>query len=306
MKRMKKIMLFAAATLALAACNNDDEYADNGPVAVQITATIGENAMTRASNTSWAAGDKIGITTLRKGESKYINMEYTTTAGDGVFTGTPMYFQDKTEPVTFTAYYPFTGSEGADPGVIEAYTSAEYQAADKQPEIDFLHDRRSSIKGSDPKVNFVFSHRMSKLTLTFKNGTGADVGKITSYAIEGLTLKGTFDPASEKGDCTATEAEGAETLTIDLAQAGVTVENEKSIPSLILFPQHTGEKEIKLHIYTNDGQHYGCRLQFGGGNLEASNDYRYTITVNRTELDVDKATIAGWGKKELDGEATLQ
>lgn len=80
---MKKILLFAAATLALAACNNDDEYVDNGPVAVQVTATIRENAMTRASNTSWAAGDKIGITTLRKDESKYINMEYTTTAGDG-------------------------------------------------------------------------------------------------------------------------------------------------------------------------------------------------------------------------------
>lgn len=82
---------FAAATLALAACNNDNEYVDNGPVAVQVTATIGENAMTRASNTSWAAGDKIGITTLRKGESKYINMEYTTEKGDGVFTGNTMY-----------------------------------------------------------------------------------------------------------------------------------------------------------------------------------------------------------------------
>lgn len=303
---MKRFLLFAAATLALAACNNDDKYADNGPVAVQVTATIGENVLTRASNTSWATGDKIGITTLRLGVNKYVNMEYTTEQGDGVFTGETMYFQDKTEPVTFTAYYPFTGIEGTDPGVIEARTSAEYQTADKQPEIDFLHDRRASIKGSDPKVNFMFSHRMSKLTLTFKNGTGADVGKITSYSIEGLTLKGTFNPASEKGDCVATETEGAETLTIDLAQAGVTVENEKSIPSLILFPQHTGEKEIKLHIYTNDNQHYGCRLQFGGGNLEASNDYQYTITVNRTGLDVEKATIVDWGKKELDGEATLQ
>ncbi len=303
---MKKILLFAAATLALAACNNDDEYVDNGPVAVQVTATIGENAMTRASNTSWAVGDKIGITTLRKDESKYINMKYTTTAGDGVFTGNTMYFQDKTEPVTFTAYYPFTGSEGTAPGIIEAHTSAEYQTADRQPEIDFLHDRRASITGSDPKVNFMFSHRMSKLTLTFKNGTGADVGKITSYSIDGLTLKGTFDPASEKGDCVATETENAETLTIDLAQAGVTVENEKSIPSLILFPQHTGEKQIMLHIYTNDSQHYGCRLQFGGGNLAASNDYQYTITVNRTGLDVEKATIVDWGEKKLDGEATLQ
>lgn len=303
---MKKILLFAAATLALAACNNDDEYVDNGPVAAQVTATIGESAMTRAINTSWTAGDKIGITTLRQGVSKYVNMEYTTENGDGVFTGEAMYFQDKTEPVTFTAYYPFKGTEGMAPGIIQAETSAEYQTAEKQPGIDFLHDRRASITGSNPKVKFMFSHRMSKLTLKFKNGTGADVSKITSYDIEGLTLKGTFDPASDNGDCVATENEGAETLTIDLAQAGVTVENGESIPSLILFPQKTGEKVIKLHIYTDDSQHYACQLVFEDDMLQSGNDYQYTITVNRTELDVEAANIVPWNVKELGGEATLQ
>ena len=42
--------------------------------------------------------DKIGITTLRGDESKYVNMEYTTENGDGKFAGTPMYFQDAQAP----------------------------------------------------------------------------------------------------------------------------------------------------------------------------------------------------------------
>lgn len=300
---MRKIYFFAAAALALAACSNDDEPVNNGPVAVQITATIGESTLTRASNTSWAENDKIGITTFRDNEqgdneSKYVNMEYTTINADGVFTGEPMYFQDKTKPVDFIAYYPFTGNQGTAPGTITAKTSAANQTDKTQPKIDFLYDHRKSIKGDNPKVNFVFSHRMSKLTFTFKNGTGADVSKITSYAIEGLTLTGSFDPATG----TATASGDAATLTMD----NVTVANEVSVPSLIIFPQETGNKTVMLHIYTNDNQHYACQLQFGGGEILCSNDYQYTITVNRTGLDVEAATIAAWGEKKLDGTATLQ
>lgn len=300
---MKKIYFFAAAALALAACSNDDNYADNGPVAAQITANIGESTMSRATGTKWDKNDKIGITTFRENEqgvneSKYVNMEYITENANGVFTGTPMYFQDKTKPVDFVAYYPFTGNQDTAPDPIEAVTSAENQTAKKQPKIDFLYDHRTSIKGSDPKVNFVFSHRMSKLTFTFKNGTGADVSKITSYAVEGLTLTGSFNPA----DGTATAAGDAATLTME----NVTVENGVSMPSLIVFPQNTGNRTVNLHIYTNDNQHYACQLQFGGGEIQCSNDYQYTITVNRTGLNLDKSTIADWGVKLFNGDATLQ
>lgn len=300
---MKKIYFFAAAALALTACSNDDKYADNGPVAAQITANIGESTMSRATGTAWDTGDKIGITTFRKNEqgvneSKYVNMEYITEKADGVFTGTPMYFQDKTKPVDFVAYYPFTGNQDTAPDPIEAVTSAENQTAKKQPKIDFLYDHRTSIKGSDPKVNFVFSHRMSKLTFTFKNGTGADVSKITSYAVEGLTLTGSFNPA----DGTATAAGDAATLTME----NVTVANGVSMPSLIVFPQNTGNKTVNLHIYTNDNQHYACQLQFGGGEIQCSNDYQYTITVNRTGLNLETSTIANWGVKLFNGDATLQ
>ena len=91
---MKKIYFFAAAALALTACSNDDKYADNGPVAAQITANIGESTMSRATGTAWDKGDKIGITTFRENElgvneSKYVNMEYITenaSAPDSIFT----------------------------------------------------------------------------------------------------------------------------------------------------------------------------------------------------------------------------
>ena len=287
---------------SLTSCSSDDPAGmDGAPVAAQITATIGDHVATRAANNSWAEGDKIGITTLRQGVSKYVNMEYTTENGDGVFTGNTMYFQDKTEPVTFTAYYPFTGTEGTAPGNIEANTDAANQTSDKQTDIDFLWDQKTSIKGSDPKVNFKFAHKMSKLTLTFKNGTGADVSKITSYDIEGLTLDGTFDPttgeATVKSDADATKL----TMTVSNVVSGV------SVPSLILFPQATGNHTVMLYIHTNDGQKYGCKLGFSGGEMASGNDYRFTITVNKTGLDVETSTIHDWNPvNEEDLNASLQ
>ena len=54
---MKHIFFFCiAAALTLAACTNDDENLNGGPVAAQVTAGI-DVTQTRASGTAWADGD---------------------------------------------------------------------------------------------------------------------------------------------------------------------------------------------------------------------------------------------------------
>ncbi|MDE7118795.1 MAG: fimbrillin family protein, partial [Bacteroidaceae bacterium] len=209
---MKRYFLLAAATFALAACNNDDNYNNvDDPVAAHITATIGESAVTRASGTSWDAGDQIGITM----DDRYVNMEYTTESTDGKFTGTTMYFKNKREPVTLIAYYPFAGEEGTAQTSITASTTADRQTPKNQPKIDFLYATKENVTGSDPNVNLTFSHKMSKLTFTFKEGNkGTNVGKITSYEIGGLVLDGTFNAVT--GVCAAKSDAAAAPLRITM------------------------------------------------------------------------------------------
>ena len=94
----------------LTACSSDEPSGtDNDPVAARITANIASTS--RAIGTTWQTGDKIGITTTGN-LKQYTNIEYTTAEGNGIFTGTPIYFQDAASEVTFTAYYPFAGTEG--------------------------------------------------------------------------------------------------------------------------------------------------------------------------------------------------
>ena len=64
MTDIMKIRFFALAlvVLALAACNNDNEHLNGGPVVAQFTADIAP--ATRASGTTWTGGDRIGITDI--------------------------------------------------------------------------------------------------------------------------------------------------------------------------------------------------------------------------------------------------
>lgn len=289
---MKKYYILAAAAIALAACNNDDNYIDQ-PVAAQISATIGDS-QSRAAGEKWAANDKIGITM----GDKYFNMEYTTQEGDGTFDGTTMYFRNKTDNVEFTAYYPFTGTSGETPDLIALSTTAEKQTPDQQSKFDFLYatDRTT---GATPKVTFNFSHKMGQLTLIFKNGNdGTDVSKIQSYKINGLVLDGTFNTVT--GDCAADGTEATE-LAISLPEG--TVENGEPITSLLLFPQPVPAETVTLSISDSEGQDYSCTLNFDGNSIASGNNYQFTIAVNKKELVVNKSTIENWNTKESSANA---
>ncbi|MDE6287326.1 MAG: fimbrillin family protein [Muribaculaceae bacterium] len=280
---MKKIIFLAAATLALAACNNDNIIDE--PVAAKITATISNGNASRASGASWGAGDKIGITM----GDKYFNMCYTTPDDKGLFTGTAMYFTNHTEPVNFTAYYPFTGTEGTAPGTIEWTVTAEDQTSEKQVEFDFLYAREDGVTGESAKVAFQFSHMMSKLTFIFKSGAGADVSKIASYSVEGLVMDGTFDTAT--GECKA-KATSASPLTFTLTD----VKEEEKLPALIVFPQDGSA--AMLRIKDSEGQDYECSLPFDNNALESGNNYQFTVTVSKTGLTINKSTITDWNTME--------
>lgn len=283
---MKKIILLATVFLALAACNNEDNFI-NEPTEARISATIGKS---RASGTKWDAGDNIGITM----GDWYANMEYTTT-GDGMFTGTPMYFKNTTDKVKFTAYYPFAGTEGTAAGTISYSTKAENQTAAKQPEFDFLFALKEDITGKDPQVTLTFSHMMSKITLIFNNGDGADVSKITSYAIEGLVLEGTFN--TQTGDCAVNNATTAQIISMTTSGVQSMVE----LPSLIVFPQTV--TAVKLKVSDSEGQDYECPLTFEGNRLESGNNYQFTVRVNKAGLIVDLLTITDWNTKSVTTDA---
>lgn len=285
---MNKYILLAAVAISLIACDTEDNYIDE-PVAAQISATIGESPLSRARDITWESGDSIGISM----SGRYINMKYVTENDDGTFAGTTMYFKNKQEPVTITAYYPYTGVEEQTPAAIEASTGADRQNSKEQPKFDFLFASLEGVTGANPNVNLQFSHRMSKLTLVLKKGNqGTDVSKITSYTLEGLAIDGTFNPVT--GECGAKSDAETAPLTINLTE----VVSEKALPSLLLFPQEVDK--LTLKIKDREDQDYTCELKLADNRLAPGNNYLFNITVKKTGLTVVNPSITDW--KGVDSE----
>lgn len=298
---MNKYILLPALVLALTACSSEENDIDQ-PVAARVSATIECGVASRASEASWSQNDEIGVSM----GGRYLNIKYVTESGDGNFEGSSMFFRNKRESVDFTAYYPFLGTEGSAPGkdgLIEANTRALNQAKNTQPSIDFLFDSKNDVIGEHPVVKFEFIHKMSQLTFVFKNGTGADVKKIAYYTIEGLVLDGTFNTAN--GVCAIKDDGTPENLSIDLTD--VEVVSGEAIPSLIVFPQTTADKNVTLKITDTEGQEYSCILSFDNDSIVAGNNYKWTITVNKAVLSIDKSEIIDWTttEKEIDAGSVL-
>lgn len=285
---MKKIFLLATATAALMACSNNDEPLNNEPIAARIIANINGASDTRAAGTTWAANDKIGVTSSG-GSTSYTNGEYTTTGDNGTFTSdAPFYFPDASTTISFTAYYPYTATSEMTNGVISGDTKATKQTTTNQPQIDYLWADTKTATGENPNVTFQFAHKMCKLTLKLVQGNDVTISQVTKYSLSGLVLEGTFDTTN--GTAAAKTDGTAESLEMNVSDVA-----NNSEYSLILYPQ-TITGGVTLSVTCNNLT-YSCPLKMSDSNLSevtAGNNYSFTVTVSKKGLTITNSTITDW------------
>ena len=285
----------AALALTLAACNNDNENLNGGPVAAKFTADIYESVSTRVNSegTDWTDGDRIGIT-----GAGCSNVPYKRENGKFVTDGTTIYFND-TETKTFNAYYPYQ----ADGGTVSVSTAAEKQGTG----IDFLfasgatgsiYNREVSFtdKTKDGGADNSFHHCMSLIKFTFKAGDGISFSETepAGYTLEGLKHEGTFDTAT---GTTAVTAENESPITMQLDGA--------TTSQLIILPQEVTTSP-GLSVAYNDETYTTTLPQPSTGKFDTGYAYTYTITLNNQSITVESPEITPWKAGDSnDASATL-
>ena len=269
----------AALALTLAACNNDNENLNGGPVAAQFTAEIYEAASTRVNSegTDWTDGDRIGVT-----GAGFINIPYVRESGQFVPEDKIIYFND-TETKTFNAYYPYQ----SDGGTVTVSTAADKQG----PGIDFLFASGATGDTHNPTVSFTgdhaFHHCMSLIKFTFKAGDGLSFNETepAGYTLEGLKLEGTFDTAT---GTTAVTATSNTPITMQLGGA--------TTSQVIILPQEVNSS-LELKVSFN-GQSYNAQLKLPAtptaNFYTAGYAYTYNITLNNKDIEVSDPTINPW------------
>lgn len=318
-----KYVMIATVAAMLAACSNDENEMNDGPVEARITAGI-DGPATRAVDETWSFGNTIGVmvtgvvgTTEGANstmESLYKNVKYTvgSAGATGTFTAAPgqgIFFQDASETVTFAAYSPYQLSANAStlPGTDGTVTGGDTQdqsTQEKQEAIDYLFASGATASANAPTVefrkvnednNYQFKHKMSRLIIVLNTSTkdGFTVEQVFNgtYKLGGLIHEGTFNVTD--GTATASTSVTAVSdwnITDNMKVDAKDVTNTRTY-TMILYPQNlskalTFEATIDGQTYTNADAIQPALL--------AGTSYTYTITMKKTGLEVSGCTIGEW------------
>lgn len=272
-----RLFTFAALALALAACTNDNENLNDGPVAAKFIADITPATRVNSEGTDWTDGDRIGVT-----GASFTNVPYKRENGMFVTDGTTIYFDD-TETKTFNAYYPYQ----AEGGTVTVSTAADKQGTG----IDFLFASGATGNTHNPTVSFTgdhaFHHCMSLIKFTFKPGDGLIFNGMepASYTLDGLKHEGTFDTATGTTAVTA-----AAESPINMQLGGATTSQ------VIILPQEvTTSLNIKVSF---NGQNYITTLpnpsKPEANQFSAGYAYTYNITLSNKGITVEEPEITPW------------
>ena len=294
----KNLVSVLLATLALTACSSEEGTTMDADerVALQVTSGI----QTRAYNNQWEAGDRIGIYAFTKGSTTvadgYANIPYVTNEGgtDGTFTpgDITIYLPTDGTERDFVAYYPYTA------GLTDGIYTVDVSNQSSQKVIDLMAAATQTADRTNPNVAFNFTHKLCKMELTLKPGSG-----MTGTELAGLTV-----------ELTGQQTAGTFNVTQPASAVSVTTGTATPIP-LLTNADGTFAEGIVLPSESYQGMSLNITLSDGAsvfswplGNatesqkFEAGKKYLYTITVNKTNIDVT-ATITDWEPGNGDGEA---
>ena len=226
MKReVKKVFYILYGMALLTGCSSEDDglkpAGSDGRVPLRIAASIHTqaNGITRASETSWEANDKIGVyltehnlATLyedmnhKKGE----NIEYTFDDGTNfetldaqstifyrefIASSGKIYLSDT--HVDVYGYYPYSvtkkdGKTALDPTAIEIDVSD--QASQKA--IDFMRAEKADVNNGTAAIELLFKHKLVKLVFNLKQGDDLLTDELKNASYLGMTIGDQYTTAT--------------------------------------------------------------------------------------------------------------
>lgn len=298
---MKNLILLGMAALAMIACNKDNNPGSKDKVALDVSgikATIANgtnassNVLSKATANPWNNNAAIGIFMMNTGavtDAGGFNRQYITADGSGSFAPAAadqtIYFPiDATKKVDFTAYYPYASS-------LTYGTTVTLNLSDQsnQSALDFLVANKVTGKDkTDPSVALVFTHKLARIQLTMKAGTG-----VAASDLAGLTIKiGQMYKKAYYGVPGMVLSAANE----DLGELNFNAITDGSLYVATVVPTTSSTAPangcpMTITLANNAGSFY--YTLFGGSIIESGKQYNYTVTLNRTGLTVT-GTITDW------------
>lgn len=282
--KTKKWSMAAALALALVSCGDENELAGgvqalDSPKEVSFSAGI----LSRASGSSWAVEDKVGISATGGGTS-YSNVQYQVAEAGASVAFNPVgeaicYTADA--PMSFTAYYPY--AETLDNGFIYKNTT------ETQEGVDFLWASVNNRPYSEaPVVSFTFRHQMALLEVQVTTSDEDLSGQ--NVVIGGLKHDGGFNTAI--GEAKPKEGAQAQDWTVGtVGTVGTAASATEFDFSGFIYPQDANELTVKVGELK-------AKLSLGEDVFQAGYKYTVDATIDdgkiNAKITINGNTIESW------------
>jgi len=256
-RKIHNIALMACIALLAASCSDTDAgITESTNLAVQFTPQLKGHLATRAVDTSWSAGDKVGIYMVADGEALPATgaelMQYQVSgAGESVgllptATDQTLYFPANGDDVNFIAFSPYaepSSNKVTYSGFADQSTQAKMEA------VDVLYSNDGdAFNRTNTSAALTFSHVMSKLVIKVTtDGAASEKIDLTKLTVGATGLPASASLNLSDGTLTA----GSTKTAVQFLHSDDT---DERIATAIVVP-HSGVagRSITLKLGSEDG-----------------------------------------------------
>lgn len=296
-----------AVLLLAAACTQDElssrkgEPLPEGKYPMTFATTVEGVTATRATtDNSWAGSEEVAVQVGTANPKKY------TAATNGKLSAatdeTPFYWESTTEEKTVSAWYPYSATK---PTTFSVQADQSGQSGtDGYQESDLIYAASQKVAYSGSKA-LTFKHLPVKVVVNLKADNGVTADEVMGATV--TIINQSLQSGAITEETTSTDVTTGGTNTADWSVAQVTsgdvditpkavtpaaTDCQKSVQALLVPRQMKGVSFIKVTAGGND--YYYIPTNETDANLQAGQQYIYTITVTKNGLTVTASGAAEW------------
>lgn len=305
---MKRILLFFMAAAALCGCSKNDPTdkpevdkpdVDKPAEQVRIPITLSTDIWTKATDSGYESGDKVGIYTVNNvngaagtlaDTGNHLDNTKFTFDGSAWNPDTPVYWKDETTPADFYCYYPYMQTV-SDVTAVPFSVKADQSTLENYKASELLWGKKEGAKPSTDPVNISTRHAMSNLLIYVKPGTGYTE---ETLAAEGISVKVTGLNTSAKLNL----ATGV--VTAEGASADMIPYKENSYWRALVVPQDVVGTEL-IKVTVGDREYTLVQTV----SFQSNKQHKCTVVIKRIGEGVNIG-IEGWETDDTDYGETLE
>lgn len=292
----------ACLALLAASCSTDEDDGTtlpDGKYPMTFTAQVDGLTQTRATTddngtTSWTADDLVAISMDGGTSHKQYKINNATSGAMSPMNNTNTLYWSKTQE-RLAAWHPVSCTIGTTTGGGEVNITNQSSGFGTLENI--LHAPATDYTFSSSPTAFTFRHALAKVKVTLQKGAGIEDSDLSNATV---CFMGYTAGTLGYGGMTGSGDNGSISSKKETSSDG----SAATYTALLIPQKMQGKPFIKVTIGTSDAtrDYYYTPMGENDANLEAGNQYSYTITVKKTGLEVESVT-ASWNDSPSDGEA---